>query len=211
MLTLIIGGPFWAGIGDLDEGEKWITNALAITRRIGSRIFEGVCLYLLARFACQRGDQVKARKLAQQGVEILRESESGITFSGPIALGVLALATEDSQSRQEILSEAEALLNTGSVGHNYLNFYEDAIEVCLQMNAWDEVERYAQALADYTRAEPLPRSQFFIKRAQALVNAARGGKGHSGDMAELEKLHAQASGIGLVSALPAIDAALAAR
>ncbi len=43
------------------------------------------------------------------------------------------------------------------------------------------------------------------------VNAARGGKDHSGDMAELKKLHAQASDIGLVSALPAIDAALAAK
>ena len=209
MLTLIIGGPFWAGIGNLDEGEQWVTRALAITRRIGSSIYEAVCLYLLGRFSCQRGDYAKARELAQQGVKILRESESGLIFSGPIALGVLALATEDLQQRREILSEAETLLGVGSVGHNYLNFYEDAIEVCLQMEAWDDAERYAEALEEYTRAEPLPRSQFFIARARALASA-KPGSNQQIDRVALKKLHNQASSIGLEAALPAIELVLSA-
>jgi len=138
----------------------------------------------------------------------LRESESGMTFGGPIALGILALAAESPAQCHRALAEAEKILQAGSVGHNYLNFYEDAMEACLQIEDWNAVERYAGALEDYTRPEPLPRSGFFIARGRALAAHGRGRR-DSENRAHLEQLHGEASRVGLAIALPALETALA--
>ncbi len=131
MLALVTGGAFWTAIGDLDESEKWLKRGLDITRQLSLRLFEGEYHYLLSRVAMQQGNQKKAHKLAQQAIVILQDSNSGMTFGGPIALGVLALTTADPKRQHSVLKQAESLLATGSVGHNYLIFYEDAMEVCL--------------------------------------------------------------------------------
>ncbi len=209
MLALLTGGTFWAATGNLVEGEKWLRRGLSITHRLGSRLFEGEYYYLLGRIAIQQGNRQEARKLAQTAVDILHESESGMTFGGPIALGVLALALEDAGQRHVALAEAETQLDAGSVGHNYLVFYEDAMEVSLEMEEWDEVERYAQALEDYTRAETLPRCDFFMSRGRALAAHGRGKQDHETE-AELRRLYEEAGRAGLVIALPALEAALSA-
>lgn len=207
MLALMIGGSFHALVGDIAEGEQWLDKSLGIIRHMGSRLFEGVCFYLLGRFALLRGERGEARRLTAEGIAILRESESGMTFGGPIALGILALSAEDADQCHGALREAEALLEAGSVGHNYLNFYEDAMEACLHIGDWDEAERYAQALQDYTRAEPLPRSDFFIARGRALAACGRGEC--DADIAgQLQSLQTQAQETGLKLALPAIETAL---
>ena len=207
MLALMIGGSFWALVGDIDEGERWLKSSLKIIRRIGARLFEGVCVYLLGRFALLRGDRDRARKLTLEGIAILRESESGMTFGGPIALGILALAAEDSRQCHKALAEAEAILDAGSVGHNYLNFYEDAMEACLQIEAWDEVDRYAQALQDYTRSEPLPRSDYFIARGRVLAAHGRGNRDPA-TLVELQRLSREAVKNGLNMSLRALAHAL---
>jgi class 3 adenylate cyclase/tetratricopeptide (TPR) repeat protein len=209
MLALMIGGSFWALVGDYEEGEKWLKSSLKIIRRIGARLFEGVCYYLLGRFALLRGDRDGARKLTQQGIAILRESESGMTFGGPIALGILALAAQDERQCRRALAEAEAILDAGSVGHNYLNFYEDAMEACLQIGAWDEVERYAAALRDYTGSQPLPRSDYFIARGRALAAHGRGRR-DAATLAELQRLRGKAGEFGFNLSQRALDAALEA-
>ena len=207
MLALLIGGSFRALIGEIDEGEQWLNRSLKIIRRIGLPLFEGVCTYLLGRFALLRGDRGRARELVESGIAILRESESGMTFGGPIALGILALAAENTADCHRALAEAERILAAGSVGHNYLNFYEDAMEACLQIEDWDAVERYAAALEDYTAPEPLPRSDFFIARGRALAAHGRGHRLPEG-RAEIERLLAEARRIGLEIALPALESAL---
>ena len=209
MMALMIGGSFWALVGDFEEGEKWLKKSMKIIRRVGARLFEGVCVYLLGRFALLRGDRDRARKLTQKGIAILRESESGMTFGGPIALGILALSAENERQCHQALAEAEALLDAGSVGHNYLNFYEDAMEACLQIGAWDEVERYAQALQDYTRSQPLPRSDYFIARGRTLAAHGRGGR-DAETLAQLQRLFEAAANSGFNLSQRALAAALAA-
>jgi class 3 adenylate cyclase/tetratricopeptide (TPR) repeat protein len=209
MMALMIGGSFWSLVGDVDEGEKWLTSSMKIIRRIDARLFEGVCVYLLGRFALLRGDRHEARNLTQQGISILQESESGMTFGGPIALGILALAAADEAQCHATLAQAEAILEGGSVGHNYLNFYEDAMEACLQFGAWDEVDRYALALADYTSPEPLPRSNYFIARGRALADFGRG-KRDATTLQTLQRLRAEVDNNGFKLSRCAIDAALEA-
>ena len=78
----------------------------------------------------------------------------------------------------------------------------------LELGAWDEAERYAAALEDFTRAEPLPWSAFFVARGRALAALGRGGVDES-TKPELERLAAEARRLDYRIALPAIEQALA--
>jgi hypothetical protein len=83
------------------------------------------------------------------------------------------------------------------------------MDACLRSGDWDEVERYAAVLEDYTRPEPLPSSDFFIARGRALAAFGRGQRDAATTEA-LQRLRDEAAGVGLVTALPALEEALAA-
>ncbi len=101
------------------------------------------------------------------------------------------------------------MLRKGSLGHNFLFVYRYAMDASLRSGDWDEVERYADALEDFTRPEPLPSSDFFIARGRALAAFGRGSRDDK-TMQELKRLCDEAAGVGLVTALPALEEALAA-
>ena len=159
----------------------------------------------LGRLAHLRGCWDEAEKLAEEAVDTLRDG--GMAYLGPTALGVLALVSRNPDRRRAALSEAEELLRGDCVSHNYLSFYRDAMETCLQTGQWDEVERYAQALEDYTSAEPLPRSDLSIARGRALAAFGRG-KRDEATMQELQRLRDEAMHVGLEVAIPALENAL---
>ena len=96
----------------------------------------------------------------------------------------------------------------GVVSHNYLMFYPAAIETALNAGDRDAVERYAAALEDYTRPEPLPLIDLCIARGRALAEWA-GGRRDAASVERLERLRAEALRTGLRAGLPAIEAALA--
>jgi hypothetical protein len=132
-----------------------------------------------------------------------------MAFMGPGLLGWLALHTDDAGERRAALEEGEALLAAGSISHNYFFFYHAAIEAALTAQDWAGAVRYAAALEDYTRPEPLPWADFIIARARALAAWGRGER----DAAAVERLSAlyeQAERAGLRSAAGALEAALAA-
>ena len=128
-------------------------------------------------------------------------------FFGPVALGALALSEDDLSTRRAALDEAEAYLAADSVGHNYLNFYEDAMEACLRTEEWNEVERYAQALEDYTLAEPMPRSKFFVARGRTLADYGRGNR-DGAVIQQLQRLHDDAERARLRPPILALEEAL---
>jgi hypothetical protein len=117
------------------------------------------------------------------------------------------LATEDNEQRRDAMHEAEALLADFSTSHNYLGFYEMAMEVCIQMAAWDEIDRYAGALENYMGNEPMPHSDFLIARGRALANHGRGNRDQAA-MHELQSLYDEANNSGLKVFMPALQAAL---
>ena len=126
---------------------------------------------------------------------------------GAAALGTLALVTRDSSLRCAALLEAEELLRGPSVSHSVFFFYTDAMETCLNNGQWDEVDRYAQALGDYTRAEPLPVTDFYIARGRALASFGRG-EHDDAMMGELKRLRDEAQRVGFKVTIPALDKAL---
>ena len=151
------------------------------------------------------GERSEVIDLLRRGYQASRET--GLAYDGAWILGMLARLSDDSVEQTWALAEGEALLQTGSVSHNHLHFYQIAIDVALHRQNWTEAERYANALTAYTHAEPLPWSNFYSARGQAL---AAFGQGHREPalLAELKALYQEARRIGLHSALPALHSAL---
>jgi hypothetical protein len=101
------------------------------------------------------------------------------------------------------MAEADRLLSEGAVSHNHLLFRRDAIEVSIDADDWDGAERYATALEAYTRDEPLPWAEFYVRRARLLSSIAR--QGASPDaLAQLAQLRGEGERRGLLHALARI-------
>jgi tetratricopeptide (TPR) repeat protein len=180
-------------------------HAIALARQLGARRFEAEGLGFLAAVEAARGRRPRAVRLVREALAISRET--GMAYFGPCLLGWLALHTDDAEERRAALAEGEALLAAGSVSHNYLFFYHAAIEAALAAEDWAAAERYAAALEDYTRAEPLPWADFTIMRGRALA-AWGSGERDAAALERLRALHDQAECAGLRSAAGAIEAAL---
>jgi tetratricopeptide (TPR) repeat protein len=172
------------------------------TRRFLARAFHAQgCLKLVA------GEASAAAGMFREAMAVSRET--GIGYCGPLILASLARAVSDSSDREAALAEGEALLAQGCVSHNYLEFYEDGMELMLELGDRERLERYAGALEDFTRSEPLPRSEFFIARARALIGFQVGDRDPE-LMTEIRRLRDAAEQAELNTARRALDDALAA-
>ena len=134
--------------------------------------------------------------------------EVGRAFNAGRIFGALAwVMAGDAAVREAALDEGEAALREGSVSHNYFWFYRFAIDALLSANDWGRVERYAAALEEYTRDEPLEWTDFYIARGRALAAFGRG-KRDDATVKEVQRLRDEADRVGLESALPALEDAL---
>jgi tetratricopeptide (TPR) repeat protein len=193
--------------GELAQAQDDVERAIALARQLGARRFEAEGLGLMALVEAARGHRNRGAPLVREALAISRET--GMTYFGPTLLGWLALLTDAAEERRAALAEAEALLAAGSISHNYLFFYRTAIEAALAASDWAAAERYAGALEDYTRPEPLPWADFIIARGRALAAWGRGER--DAQAAErLRMLRDQGRRAGLGSTLEAIETALGA-
>ena len=189
-------------MSDFDAARHELQTGLDLARRLGARRYEPMYMSFLGKILAIEGAAARARALLEEAVAIARDT--GIGYAGPMALGALALVTDDAGGRDEALAEGTALLREPRPSHNYLWFYRDAMEACLGAADWEGVERHARALDEYTAAEPLPWSNFFMARGRALADHGRGAPDQE-TIAELRRLGA---GAGLNAALPGLAEAV---
>jgi tetratricopeptide (TPR) repeat protein len=193
-------------LADLAQLREQATLVLDLVQRLGARRFLQSCLLYLGKAALWDGDRAEAVRLLQEAFEI--SEQTGIRFHGPNILGALALSLIDPGETRQALAEGEAIIRAGSVGHNPLRFYPDAIDASLGLRDWDEADRYVDALEQFTRPEPLPWSDFFIARGRVLAALGRSGRG-AGMKRELQRLVAQARWLEYRTALPSLEQVLA--
>ena len=105
--------------------------------------------------ACSARRRAAGRSRRAAAAALAAARATTLTFHGPWILGVLALAAGDPDASRQALAEAEAIIAGGCVGHNQLRFYPAAMQLALELGDHDEAERYAAALEEFTRAEPL--------------------------------------------------------
>ena len=128
-------------------------------------------------------------------------------YPDPTALGIYSPTSDDSDLRHEVSQKTENLLAGDCFDLNYLDFYEDTMQVCLQSGEWDEVDRYARALEEYTAAEPITCCKLFIDRGRVLADHGRGNRSPE-VIQELRRLREETSRAQLKFALPELEAAL---
>jgi class 3 adenylate cyclase/tetratricopeptide (TPR) repeat protein len=192
--------------GELVSARAEIDRAQGLIRRIGAWRFETRALLHLGKIALAQGRRDMAIELLERGRDIAKRT--GITFHGAAISGAIACALEQAHERRAALSEGEELIAQGGVGHNQLWFYPDAIEVALELAEYDEVERYAARLEDFTRPEPLPWSEFFIARGRILAAVGRGEQ-NPRIVDTLHHLRKEGERLGYSIALPAVETVLA--
>ena len=194
----------------LMEFEPAMTHAQAaldLARQFGAPRFEAEALSFRAELHGLAGSRGKA--LADIGQALAIARQTGMDFYGPALLVTLARITDDPSARVAALAEADALLETNSLGHNHLLGRRDAIEVCLDAKDWEGAEHHASALERFCRCEELPWSGFFARRGHVLARLLRNG-GDRTAPATLDTLTAEAQACGYLIALPALGAARAA-
>jgi len=194
-------------LGRRDEAIQQLDHSLEITRRLGAKRFEAQNMCFRARAFMSIGKHAQALPLLKHALTISRET--GSHFIAPFALGCLARASNKEDERKAAIEEAESMLAAGTVGHNYFWFYREAMQGSLERGEWEYARRFADALEDYTSAEPLPWSDFFIARARAM-SAAGEGRRNQDLIAELTRLRDIATTVGFKIALTGIDNALEA-
>jgi class 3 adenylate cyclase/tetratricopeptide (TPR) repeat protein len=193
-------------LADLARLREQAALLTGLVERIRARRFLQSSLLHLGKASLLDGDRAEAIRLLHEALDI--SHHTGLTFHGPNIIGALAVAVEDAGERRRLLAEGEAIIRQGSVSHNPLRFYPDAIDVALDLGDWDEAERYARALEEFTHPEPLPWADLFAARGRALAAVGRG-QHDDALLARLRRLHADAERLEIMVALPALDSALA--
>ncbi|ANW02388.1 adenylate/guanylate cyclase domain-containing protein [Bradyrhizobium icense] len=176
-------------------------RALTLARQLGAKRFEAVSLNDLAMVARAEKSRAEAIDLLHRALAISRET--GFSFVGPWILGHLAVTTEDPIERHATLTEGEEILRKGAVGHNHLWFFRYAIDASLDSRDWDGAERYSAALEYYTRPEPLPWANFFVRYGRVVAVHGRRRRGQETTF-ELDDLLAEAERLGIGPALVAL-------
>jgi tetratricopeptide (TPR) repeat protein len=179
-------------------------RVLDYSRRLGASRFEAQALLYEGRLDQAEGRGDEALKTLERALEM--SAEVGHGFTGPRIVGEIARTLIGAEAKCAALAEGERMLEGGSVSHNHLFFYRDAIEVSFDISDWNGVERYAAALENFTRHEPLPWGDFYISRARALATW-RQGRREPRVMAEIERLCDEAERINFAIALPALKEA----
>lgn len=194
-------------LSDWSAAEKYGDHALDLGQKLGSVRFSQEATRTLAvqMNAMGRSDEA----LSMIRTTIAEARELGFSFGGPRMLGNLSRITQNTVEQDRALAEAEAIIQSGCVGHNQPFFYRDAIEVMVDRGDWGEVNRYADALAAFPSGETLPWSEFYVARARGIAAWGRGDRDNEA-MAKLTNSAEEAQRIGLLSAIPAIKRALSA-
>lgn len=205
MLAHMVIGPMRLYAGDPARAYQHAERGHALARQLGTGVFEAESLMHKAQALSATG---QPESVEESLLEAYRLASDAPTYSAPWILSTLAVETGDIALRRWALSEGEALLQERCVSHNYLQFYQNAVDAALKSEDWDEADRYADALEAYSNStEPTPWSAFYVARGRVLADFGRGLR-DGGELESLRELSEDAERIGLDAAVPALRKAL---
>ncbi len=189
--------------GDPDLLAPHARASLEIAQAIGARRFVPEGMLFTAQSMAWAGQRQEARQLMLQALALAHDHMS---YMGPWILGALSAHAPDDSECEGWLAQGERVLRDGAAAHNYLGFYQGAIEASLHRQRWDETLRYCQALDAAFAAEPVPLARFVSARGRILARRGRGERDPQSS-AELSALISQGRRAGLLARLQALERA----
>ena len=191
--------------GEYEQADAAMAAGIPLARAAGARRYLSTMLYSLAMVRLSEGSREVARAHLEESLALARQT--GMGFFGPCILSGIAATVDIHAQSRKALDEGEALLRTPCISHCHLFFYRNAIDLNLRWHDWDEALRYAAALENYVRGEPLPWATLMIERARGLA-ASGAGKYSDALRHDLQRIRTEIERIGMRSALADIDLAL---
>ncbi len=158
--------------GRYPEAESMQPQALNLARTLNARRYETIILCHCAEAALVKGFRAEGLAFARQGREM--SEQTGLSFVGPIVLGLLALLENQREDQEAALRAGELLLERGCVGHNHFWFRRYAIERALLLEDWNEVDRQADELLLRMSQEPLAYASWVAQLGKILARRGRG-------------------------------------
>jgi class 3 adenylate cyclase/tetratricopeptide (TPR) repeat protein len=162
-------------LGDYDRAEAGALAGINLADEIGATALSINALVIRAQIFRDTGKANEARESIQDAIQRLRHT--GQSFIGPFTLAVAASLEQDRKERTRLLVRAETILDKGCVGHNYMWFTDEAINIARHDEDWSALERYASRLRNYTQKQPLDFADFLIEKAETLSKVGRGEDG----------------------------------
>ena len=203
MIVLAVLAQLYCYRACWDEVNKACNKGLELARSLGSIRMETDFLSFGALALHEEGHSREALENVEKAFTLCKDSI--VTYSGPVILGTWALVTNDEKKREWALKEGETILKERDcVSHNYLVFYQYALQVSLINEKWEEARRYAAALEEYTKDEALPWSDFYISLTD-LLSAKGGGEDGPEIIDSLLKLTEKAEKFHIDMALPLLQ------
>jgi tetratricopeptide (TPR) repeat protein len=140
-------GVALAAVGEFDEAEQTLEEAVSHARSLGNLRSVGSWQKTLAGLAIARGDRARARRLFEESLAIHRALDDGWGVSHALSsLSLLALEAGDAETARALLSEALAIERKSSHQARLAN----ALEVSARLAAADG--QPALAIRLYARA-----------------------------------------------------------
>ncbi|WP_221796586.1 AAA family ATPase [Oceanobacter mangrovi] len=192
IVSRLTAGWIFLDSNALVQAENEINTALQLSEQLKASRFIAFMLESKARLLHYKGDHSGAEACIQQGLELVREYRMQ-SFIGPWLCATRALVSQQPEQIRAALAEGELWLQSACVGHNYLRFYQQGIQVAWQQRDPLLLQRYRTGLADFTRAEPNPWSEFHIERADLLLGLLNPQANQQTSVAELLRFNQKAT------------------
>jgi class 3 adenylate cyclase/tetratricopeptide (TPR) repeat protein len=192
--------------GDFESNWQAGERTEELARLLGAKAWLSSVYLQRAIMLRQAGRRDEARRAVEAGLDNCWETTFG--FFGPWLYSEFARLHDDPAEARKALSAGEAVIAAGCVGHNGIAFYRNALSVMLDQEDWAGVADWSRRFEAWMAAEPLPWCAGIIERARAL-SAFGQGRRDAALAEELQALHARFRRIGLRSALPRLERALA--
>ena len=188
IVSRLTAGWILQSMGQHGEARNEIDRGMEAAGELGAKRFEPFLQETTVRILLSQGERREAARLASKVLDQARELNA-MNFIGPWVLATTAMTREKPAERQALLDEGEKLLKKGCVGHNYFRFYVYAIFSCSEAADWKHVRHFCDALDKYTRSEPTPWSEFYIRLGRTIADFS---DGSSSARAHLEELVTEA-------------------
>jgi class 3 adenylate cyclase/tetratricopeptide (TPR) repeat protein len=179
---------FQAGLAAADRAGE-------LASQLGARHFESEAALFRAVMLHGLADRQAALGEARRAVALARQSS--MTFMGPVCLAGVAQMTVDEAERGAAIAELTALLDAGSIAHNYYFSYRFLIDSAIARRDWSEALGWTDALERFATPEPFFYATLFSSAARALAGH---GRHEIGATERAREIAADAQGRGFASA-----------